>query len=121
MVSCRDALSSDSPKIEGIEKNRLPRAGKIRRNPDDHIGQLVCLRHCGFDRVTVLAIGLVRKWAVDGQRLRIFWIFLTFLTLTVRISLSKHTGHTQKKKSKRIFSYLVCLTSHQIMESFQSQ
>ena len=33
MVSCRDALSTDSPKIEGIEGNRLLRAGKIRRNP----------------------------------------------------------------------------------------
>ena len=33
MVSCRDALSSDSPRIEGIEGNRPLWVGGIRRNP----------------------------------------------------------------------------------------
>ena len=30
---CHDAISVDSPKIEGIEGNRHPRDGEIRRNP----------------------------------------------------------------------------------------
>ena len=32
-VFCYDAISADSPKIEGIEGNRPRRGGEIRRNP----------------------------------------------------------------------------------------
>ena len=53
MVSCRDALSSDSPKIEGIEGNRPLRAGEIRRNAASIVlAKFFCLRHHRFDWVS---------------------------------------------------------------------
>ena len=60
-------------KIEGIEGNRAFRAGEIRRNPTT-IGltkfffptsSWVWSGLTGFERVAVLAIGLVWKGAVD--------------------------------------------------------
>ncbi len=75
---CRDALSTDSSKIEGIEGNREISSGEIRLNPATIASAVFYLRHHGlitFQRVAVLAIGLVRKGAVNDSRLCITGIF----------------------------------------------
>ena len=77
MVSCRDTLSADSPKIEGIEGNRPLRVGEIRRNPATialaKFFVYVIAGSNGFERVVVLPIGLVRKGAVNDCHLEIFF------------------------------------------------
>ena len=58
-------------KIEGIEGNRLLRAGKILRNPATitllKFFIYVIAGSNGFERVAVLPIGSVRKAAVDDR------------------------------------------------------
>ena len=71
-----DVISADSPKIEG---NGPLRIGGIRRNPATialaKFFTYVIAVSIGFQRVAVPPIGSVRKAAVDGRRLCIFWIF----------------------------------------------
>ena len=85
-------------KIEEIEGNRSRRAGEIRRNPATSHWLFFAYVIAGsieIQRVPVLAIELVRKAAVDGRQLYIFWIFFfQFLALKVRIPLFKRTGRT---------------------------
>ena len=97
IVSCRDALSSDSPKTERIEGNRRNRGNSPKRG-DTGIGQVffvyVNTGSIGFRRVAVLAIGLVRKEAVDDRRLDFFGYFFYIFSPTVRIPLFKRTVWT---------------------------
>ena len=52
----------------------------------------------GFQRVVVLAIGTVRKAAVDDRRLRIFWtFFFKSLAPTVRIPHFERTAHIHRQ------------------------
>ena len=84
----RDVVSADSPKIEGIEGNGPLTVGEIRRNPatiaSAKLFFYVIAGSNGFERVAVLPIGSVRRAAFHYSRLRIFWIFFTFLDLIFR-------------------------------------
>ena len=80
---CR-VLSADSPRIEGIEENPSIQAGKIRWNPATialakffSSWTPVIAGSIGFQRVAVVAIGLVQKGAVDDWRFRIILIFFS--------------------------------------------
>ena len=65
MVCCHDALSADSSKIDG---NRPHRMGKIGRCPAlAKFFAYVISGSIGFQRVAVLAIGLIRKGAVEDS------------------------------------------------------
>ena len=83
--------------------------GNSPKSGDDRIGQLFCLRHRGFDRVSARCRGgnrEVRKGAVDDRRMRIVWIFFKFLALMVRIAFSNVLDiHTDTQKSELIFRY----------------
>ena len=100
---CHHVIFEDSPKIEGIEGNwPLPRQRKILQNPATiswfcFQSNLFCLRHRGFDRVSVGYHAYDRVGLKDGPRLFVIPHFREFLflifALTVRI-LVLHT-HTE--------------------------
>ena len=111
MVSCRDALSAGSPKIERIEGNQPHRTEEIHRSHEPRFFSNVKADSIGFERVAVLAIGLVRKGAVDDRRLRFLESFFTFLALTVRSLPFKRTGrtHTHTHRKMNWCRILFCL------------
>ncbi len=83
MISCLDALSPDSPKIEEIEGNRVLRVEELRRNPATialaNFFAHVIVGSIGFQRVALRAIGFVRNGAVHDSRFHNFWILVLFL------------------------------------------
>ena len=70
IIPC-DALSSDSPKIEGIEGNPPLWVREIRRN----LARITLAKFFAYDIAG--SIGFVRKAAVDSRRLRIFGYFFS--------------------------------------------
>ena len=78
------------PKIEGIQINGPFRERDIRPYPAT-TALATCFVYViagsiGFERVSVLTIGLVRKGLFYYSRFRIFGVFFILLALTVRIS-----------------------------------
>ena len=65
MVSCRDALPSDSPKIEANRRNSTGGEGKSSKSGDDPI---FFQRHRGFDRVSGGCCARDRVGPKDGRR-----------------------------------------------------
>ena len=116
---CHHVIFEDSPKIEGIEGNwPLPRQRKILQNPATiswfcFQSNLFCLRHRGFDRVSVGYHAYDRVGLKDGPRLFVIPHFREFLflifALTVRILvLHTHTeGWTDIDSSEKIDDIMV--------------
>ena len=79
-------------------ENEPHRIKEIRRNPATiAFFSYVIADSIGFRRVDLLAIGLVRKGAVDGRRLRIFWIFFLIYSPYVADSpFQTYRTHTEK-------------------------
>ena len=94
-------------KIEEIEGNRSRRAGEIRRNPATSHWLFFAYVIAGsieIQRVPVLAIELVRKAAVDGRRLRIFFTFLQISSphgADSSFQTYRTEGHTETQKVNR--------------------
>ena len=104
MVSCRDALSSDSPKIEGIEGNRPLKRGKFseirRRSHWPSVLPMSSRVRLGFGRLPCSRSGL-SEVAVGGRRLRNFCIF--FFKLIAPTAQIQTQTDTQTQTEKWIF------------------
>ena len=91
-------------KIEVIQGNGPFKIGEIRLNPATialaKFFANIIAGSIGFRRVAELAIGFVRKAAVDDRRLHIFWTFFKFLAPIVWITLFKRSAHTQRQTIK---------------------
>ncbi len=103
MVSCRDTLSADSPKIEGIEGNRPLRVGEIRRNPATiALAKFFYLRHRVLDRVSA-GYRADDRVGPKGDRRRsviahFLKLFFHIFAPTVRIPLFKRSAHHRHRK-----------------------
>ena len=86
-------------KIEGIERNRTLRVGKIRRNaatmPLAKLFACVNASSIGFQWAVVPAIGSFGKGAVDDRRSRIYKTFFLNFSPHVTDSLFKCMVHRQ--------------------------
>ena len=97
IIPC-DALSSDSPKIEGIEGNPPLWVREIRRN----LARITLAKFFAYDIAG--SIGFVRKAAVDSRRLRIFgYFFQIFIPHGADFPFQTYQTQKHAQKSELIF------------------